>query len=108
MHELDGIEVVVGDDRVLRSGGDIDHDGGGITIFYGDRKADIPKPPNSAQLHELGAADQQQTPDTAGNTTTSTAPAATSTTAAGETTTTVAGETTTTAAPGATTTAPAP
>jgi hypothetical protein len=97
-------QVTTGDFNDFR----IDHDGGGITIFYGDRKADIPKPPNSAQLHELGAADQQQTPDTAGNTTTSTAPAATSTTAAGETTTTVAGETTTTAAPGATTTAPAP
>ncbi len=31
--------------------------GGGFTIFYGDRKADIPKPPNAQQLAELGASD---------------------------------------------------
>jgi hypothetical protein len=97
-------QVTTGDFADFR----IDHDGGGITIFYGDRKADIPKPPNSAQLKELGLADQQQTPDSSGNTTTSTVPVATSSTVPGETTTTVAGQTTTTAAAGATTTTVAP
>jgi hypothetical protein len=31
--------------------------GGGITVFYGDKKADIPKPPSGANLKELGAVD---------------------------------------------------
>ena len=55
-------------------------DGGGITIYYGDRDADIPKPPNAAKLTELGAADGSQTPDTTGSTTT--VPADTSSTTA--------------------------
>jgi hypothetical protein len=33
-------------------------DGGGITVFYGDKDADIPKPPNAEKLTELGAVDQ--------------------------------------------------
>lgn len=57
--------------------------GAGITIFYGDPDADIPKPPNAAQLAELGAADGS------GQVTT-TAPGETTTTAAGDTTTTTA------------------
>jgi hypothetical protein len=88
----------------------ITKDGGGITIFYGDPKADIPKPPNAPKLAELGAADGGQTPDSNGNTTTSsTTPTdASTTTVAGDTATTVAGEpsaTSTTAAAGSTTTA---
>jgi hypothetical protein len=79
-------------------------DGAGFTVYYGDPKADIPKPPNAANLATLGAADGSQTPDQNGSTTTSTAPtdssSSTSTTAAGDTTTTAAGDTTsTTAAP---------
>ena len=77
-------------------------DGGGFTIFYGDAKADIPKPPNAANLATLGAADGGQTPDENGSTTTSVAPtdSSTTTTVAGATTTTAAGDTTsTTAAP---------
>jgi hypothetical protein len=65
---------------------EITKDGGGITIFYGDRKADIPKPPNASELAQLGAADSGQTPDTSGSTTTSstssTVPADASTTTA--------------------------
>jgi hypothetical protein len=87
-------EVTTGDfgDRRLTQ------DGAGITIFYGDEDADIPKPPNAEQLVELGAAD-------GGQVTTTTEPgASTSSTVATEpdasTTTTVAGgETTTTVAP---------
>jgi hypothetical protein len=84
-------------------------DGGGLTIFFGDKDADIPKPPNAAQLAELGARDGGQTPDSEGNTTTSSTAEGSSTTVAGETTTTVAGEpsATTTVAPASTTT-PAP
>lgn len=58
--------------------------GAGITVFYGDSEADIPKPPASENLAELGAADGGQVPDAEGTT---------------PTTTTAAGETTTTAAP---------
>jgi hypothetical protein len=94
-------EITTGDftDRRLTK------NGGGITVFYGDPKADIPKPPNAAQLAELGAADGGQTPDENGNTTTTSSTAPTdgsSTTVAGETTTTAAGEpsaTSTTVAP---------
>jgi hypothetical protein len=67
-------------------------DGGGFTIFYGDAKADIPRPETADKLAELGAKDGGQTPDSNGSTTTSTAPVAdtSSTTApadAGSTTT---------------------
>ena len=95
-------------------------DGGGITIFFGERGADIPRPPNSAQLAELGAADgpaqlDPENPEAGattttapaeGDATTTTAPAegdATTTTAPAEgdaTTTTAAGETTSTTAAG--------
>jgi hypothetical protein len=86
---------------------EINHDGGGLTIFYGDRKADIPKPPNASQLAQLGAADSGQTPDTSGSTTTvpstsSTAPADASDTtvpADGASTTAPADATSTTVAP---------
>ena len=54
-------------------------DGGGITIFYGDSKADIPKPPTAADLEALGAADGAQVPDSSGETTTTVAPQAPST-----------------------------
>lgn len=72
--------------------------GAGITIFYGDPDADIPKPPNAAQLAELGAADGGQVPDESGSTTSTESQGSTTTTAPGETTTTAAGDTTTTTA----------
>jgi hypothetical protein len=58
-------------------------DGAGITVFYGDPDADIPKPPNAPNLATLGAADGSQVPDESGNTTTS-APGGSSTTVAGD------------------------
>lgn len=87
-------EITTGDFTDLR----LTQNGAGITIFYGDPDADIPKPPHAANLAELGAADGGQVPDNQGNTTT-TAPPATTTTAPGATTTAPAPETTTTAAP---------
>jgi hypothetical protein len=92
-------EVTTGDFTDLR----LTSNGGGITIYYGDPKADIPKPPNSDQLAELGAADGGQVPDSQGNTTTTT-PGDSSSTTAGE----PGGSTTTTAADGETTTTVAP
>ena len=92
-------EVTTGDFDDLR----LTENGGGITIFYGDPDADIPKPPNAAKLAELGAADGGQTPDAqrqhhhddgADATTTSTTGGRRTTT-----TTAAAGQTTTTAAP---------
>lgn len=71
--------------------------GAGITIFFGDPKADIPKPPAAENLEALGAADGGQVPDESGNTTTSTVgdgstSSSTSTTAAtSSTTSTTAG-----------------
>ncbi|MEX2293814.1 MAG: hypothetical protein WD691_08525 [Acidimicrobiales bacterium] len=44
--------------------------GGGFTIFYGDRKADIPKPPHADQLAELGAKDGGAVPPDSSSTTT--------------------------------------
>jgi len=90
-------EVTTGDftDRRLTE------NGAGITIYYGDPDADIPKPPNAAQLAQLGAADGPPTlpdPETAQTTTSTTAPGETASTVAGDTTTTVAGDTTTTTA----------
>lgn len=92
-------EVTTGDFTALR----LTTDGGGITIYYGNPKADIPRPPNSEELAQLGAADGGQVPDPEGNTTT-TAPADSTSTTAGET----GGSTTTTAAGGETTTTAAP
>jgi hypothetical protein len=60
-------------------------DGAGLTIYYGDPDADIPKPRNASQLEVLGARDDP-------NASTTTAPGATSTSVAGD--------------PGATTTVP--
>jgi hypothetical protein len=89
-------EVTTGDFSDLR----LTQDGAGITIFYGDPDADIPKPPNAAQLAELGAADGGQVPDSEGNTTTTTEERETTTTGAeGSTTSTAADSSTTTAAP---------
>lgn len=68
-------------------------DGGGITLFFGDPDADIPKPPSAGNLAELGAADGGSTltdPETAQTTTSTTAPGQTTTTAVGGTTTTAA------------------
>ncbi|MET0728430.1 MAG: hypothetical protein ABWZ76_09075 [Acidimicrobiales bacterium] len=76
--------------------------GAGLTIYFGDPDADIPKPPHASQLDALGAADGAQVPDEQGNTTTTTADGSTSTTAAGEpseTTGTAVDSTSTTAAP---------
>jgi hypothetical protein len=87
-------EVTTGDFNDLR----LTTDGAGITIFYGDPDADIPKPPNAAQLAELGAADGGQVPDAEGNTTTTEAEGTTST-APSSTTTAPGDSTTTTAAP---------
>jgi hypothetical protein len=93
-------EVTTGDFGELR----LTTDGAGITIFYGDSEADIPKPPHAANLAELGAADGGEVPDDEGNTTTTSPEGTTTTTGSGEpsestTTTAAAGETTTTAAP---------
>jgi hypothetical protein len=89
-------EVTTGDFTDLR----LTTNGGGITIYYGDPDADIPKPPHASQLAELGAADGSQTPDAQGNTTTTTPDDETTTsTTAGEpseSTTTTAGESATT------------
>lgn len=71
---------------VLRTGDYADlrlqHNGGAITIFYGDPDADIPLPPTAANLAELGAVDGPSTledPESAQTTTTSEAPASSST-----------------------------
>jgi hypothetical protein len=95
-------EITTGDFTDVR----LTTNGAGITIYYGDPDADIPRPANSAQLAQLGAADGGQVPDAQGNTTTSTAPASdgSTSTTSGEpsdstTTTAAAGDTTTTAAP---------
>ncbi len=93
-------EVTTGDfgDRRLTE------NGAGITIFYGDPDADIPKPSNAPQLAELGAADGPPTlPDPEVANTTTTAPDDTATTEPGDPTTTTAApgdDTTTTAAAG--------
>jgi len=87
-------QITTGDFADIR----LTENGAGITIFYGDPDADIPKPPNASQLVALGAADGPSTledPETALTTTstTSTAPPdgdATTTTAAGDITTTTA------------------
>jgi hypothetical protein len=81
-------EITTGDFDERR----LTENGAGITIFFGDPDADIPKPSNASQLEELGAADGS------GAATTTTAADGTTTTAPGETTTT-AESTTTTAAP---------
>lgn len=94
-------EITTGDFTDVR----LTTNGAGLTIYYGDPDADIPKPSNAAQLAELGAVDGGQVPDAQGNTTTTEAgdgDSPTSTTSgepSGSTTTTAAGETTTTAAP---------
>jgi len=81
------------DDPELRTGdfGDLrlTEDGAGITIYFGDPDADIPKPPTAAQLAELGARDGGQAPTEQGSTTTA-ADGSTTTTAA-DTGTTAAG-----------------
>jgi len=82
-------EVTTGAFNDLR----LTEDGAGITLFFGDPDADIPKPPNAADLTSLGAADGGQVPDAAGNTTTTT------TAPGGSSSTTVADATTSTTAP---------
>jgi hypothetical protein len=67
--------------------------GGGITLYFGDADADIPKPPTAPNLGALGAADGPATledPETGQTTTSTTVAGATTTTAAGDTTTTTA------------------
>ncbi len=71
-------------------------DGAGITVFFGDPEADIPKPPNAANLAALGAADGGQVP---GASTTTSAPATTTTAPGATTTTPPDAATTTTVAP---------
>jgi hypothetical protein len=86
-------EVTTGDFNEKR----LTKNGAAITLYYGDRDADIPMPVSAANLAALGAADggsQLDDPESANTTTTTT------TTAPGDTTTTTAaGDTTTTAAP---------
>ena len=94
----DDPEITTGDFKELR----LTENGAGITIFYGDPDADIPKPPNAAQLAELGAADGGQVPDQEGSTTTEADP--TATTEATDPT----DQSTTTAADAATSTTAAP
>jgi hypothetical protein len=93
-------EVTTGDFNDLR----LTDNGGGITIYFGDPGAKIPKPPHAPDLARLGAADggqpvEGEEGDVAedGNTTT-TAPGETTTTAAGDTTTTAPSEGSTTPA----------
>jgi hypothetical protein len=93
-------EIRTGDFNDLR----LTTNGAGITIFFGDPDADIPRPPAAGNLAELGAADGPSSlsdPETGQTTTSTTVPGETTTTAAGDTTTTTAagGTTTTTAAP---------
>jgi hypothetical protein len=82
-------EVTTGDFTSRR----LSNNGAGITIFYGDADADIPKPPAGSNLAALGAADgptSLEDPQTGQTTTSTTVPAATTTTVAGATTTTTA------------------
>jgi hypothetical protein len=69
--------------------------GGGYTVFFGDPKADIPKPPSAPNLAQLGAADSSQTATTA---TTAKAGATTTTATSSTSTTVAAGSTSSTAA----------
>lgn len=71
--------------------------GGGFTIFYGARDADIPKPPHADQLEALGAIDGGTPPPGSGTT----APESSTTAPAGDTSSTTAADagTSTTAAP---------
>ena len=55
--------------------------GSGITIFYGDPKADIPLPPTAANLQALGAADGATATTAADGSSTTVAESVTSTTA---------------------------
>lgn len=94
-------EITTGDFTDLR----LTENGSGLTIYFGDPDADIPKPPHAQDLARLGAADGGEAiPDDdvadAGNTTT-TSPGETTTSAPGETsdTTATSEATTTTAAP---------
>lgn len=94
-------EITTGDFTDLR----LTENGSGLTIYFGDPDADIPKPPHAQDLARLGAADGGEAiPDDdvadAGNTTT-TSPGETTTSAPGETsdTTATSEPTTTTAAP---------
>ena len=82
-------EVTTGDFNERR----LSENGAGITIFFGDADADIPKPPSGSNLAALGAADGGNTledPETGQTTTSTTVPGETTTTAAGGTTTTTA------------------
>lgn len=86
-------QITTGDFTDLR----LTDDGAGITVFFGDPDADIPKPPQSNQLAELGAVDGGQVPDSDGETTTTEAESPSTT--ASTSTTAGEGDTTTTAAP---------
>ena len=88
-------EITTGGFNDLR----LTEDGAGLVFYYGDPDADIPKPPQAAQLAELGARDGAQVPDAQGNTTTSTASTTSTTAEDTSSTTTTAEATTTTAAP---------
>jgi hypothetical protein len=80
-------EITTGDFAGKR----LTENGSGITLFFGDPDADIPKPPSAAQLTELGAADGGSSlEDPESGATTTTAPGGTTTTAPGDTTTTTA------------------
>lgn len=96
-------EITTGDFTDLR----LTENGAGVTIYFGDPDAEIPRPPNAKDLARLGAADggapiEGEEGDVAedGNTTT-TAPGETTTSAPGETSdsTSTSESTTTTAAP---------
>lgn len=72
--------------------------GAGLTIFFGDPDADIPKPPHAADLERLGALDGGQVPDESGSTTTEPdGSSSTTAPATDDSTTTTAADTTTTA-----------
>jgi hypothetical protein len=87
--EASAPEVTTGDFTDRR----LSENGAGITIFFGDADADIPKPPAGSNLAALGAADgpsSLEDPETAQTTTSTTVAGSTTTTAAGGTTTTTA------------------
>jgi hypothetical protein len=79
-------EITTGDFRDKR----LTENGAAITIYFGDADADIPKPPATANLAALGAADGGQVPPAEGSGTTTPADDTTVTTSAGDASTTSA------------------
>lgn len=79
-------EITTGDFGSRR----LTEDGAGITIYYGDPDAEIPKPLAASNLAALGAADGGQVPEPGAETTTTAGDGTPPTTAADSSTTTTA------------------